>query len=237
MNINTRCLLYNHIFNAIESAVNNMTQYQEPDYIASLTTKLPPLLSQIFNQHIPQISYRVRGCFVHQKPLVQFVDAKYSGFKKPEIGDLLIVYEEIKNTSKRYNAILLQAKKTKDIYNTALNPNDHQLLLYTQWPKFKYVKAGHLNGHIRSINPKTINSGAQYLLIDQFHGTAHFPFHSTFWCSIADQNLCASNTLAMVLLQFIEFQTGRTFVSKRQNMDHWSRNDMGPSGYYIKSCF
>ena len=41
----------------------------------------------------------------------------------------------------------------------------HQLILYTRWPRFQYCRAGYLNGQERSINPKTITTGAQYLLI------------------------------------------------------------------------
>lgn len=48
----------------------------------------------------------------------------------------------------------------------SLKRDYHQLLLYTKWPKFEYARAGALNGRIRSIQPKSITPGAQYLLID-----------------------------------------------------------------------
>ena len=112
-----------------------------------------------------------------------------------------------------YNALLLQAKKTGNIYNTTISAGDtHQLILYTQWPRFQYCRAGYLNGQKRSINPKTITTGAQYLLIDEnkFYNTPCG--HHTFWCAYADEHLTASKSLALQIINLLEFQTGRPFV-------------------------
>ena len=80
--------------------------------------------------------------------------------KKPEMGDLLLIYKEVNRKGNRYNALLLQAKKTSNIYNSPVDPHDkHQLALYTQWPKFRYHRAGILNGQERSICPKTVSTG------------------------------------------------------------------------------
>ena len=209
------------LYYAIESTTNGLRSYQEPDYIASLVTNLPNDLSSILRRHVPHMRFKVGGCFIHQKPIVRFTSPQYAKYKKPELGDLLIVYKETKNNTDRYNALLLQAKKTNDVYYTPIHHNDqHQYLLYTKWPKFEYHRAGTLNGRVRSISPKTISSGAQYLLIDEHHN-AYPP--STFWCACAAQPLNASNTLATALLQLIEFQTGRTFVAKGGNIDQWSK--------------
>lgn len=66
-----------------------------------------------------------------------------------------------------YNALLFQAK-ISDRYEMKVKGNElHQLELYKRWPEFVYHRAGRfLNGKTRNVCPKTINDGAQYLLID-----------------------------------------------------------------------
>ncbi len=224
MDFYTRRKIWLDLYYAIETTTKRLKQPQEPDYIASLVTKLPNELIQILGNHLPGMQFKVGGCFIHQKPIVKFLPSAYLGYRMPELGDLLIVYKETKNNADRYNALLLQAKKTNDIYNTYIQCQDvHQYVLYTEWPKFEYQRAGRLNGRVRSISPKTITSGAQYLLIDEHHNAYHWHYPVTFWCASADNPLEASNSLATALLQLIEFQTGRTFVPKGSNIDQWSR--------------
>ena len=225
MDLITKHNLYIDIHQAIEASICGLTSTQEPDYIAALTTKLPHELRGILNRNIPTMQFNVGGCFIHQQPFAKFCAPGLKKMKSPEIGDLLIVYKEIlANGECLYNALLLQAKKTNDIYCTPIHPNDkHQLLLYTKWPKFQYQRAGALNGLIRSINPKTITPGAQYLLIDE-HNISHSPLGPcTFWCAKADDILIAANSLSHQIVDFIDFQTGKPFVSLSIGMDHWSK--------------
>lgn len=224
MDFNTKWHIWQDLHNAIEATTIGLRQTQEPDYIASLVTKLPNDLIQILGRYIPNIQFNVGGCFIHQKPIVRFTSPQYAHHRRPELGDLLIVYKETKNNEDRYNALLLQAKKSNDVYYTPIHHNDqHQYTLYTEWPKFEYHRAGRLNGTSRSISPKTITPGAQYLLIDEQHNAGHRHFPVTFWCAKADNPLEASNSLATALLQLIEFQTGRPFVAKGRNIDQWSK--------------
>lgn len=218
MNWNIKHKLYCDIHYAIETCITGLSSKQEPDYIAALVTRLPSKLSSILGHQ-----YNVGGCFIHQKPCAQFCDPTLSP-KSPEIGDLLIVYKENKpNRKALYNALLLQAKKTNNIYNTTISSGDkHQLILYTEWPRFKYCRAGYLNGQERSITPKTLTTGAQYLLIDE-NNLYNTPCgHHTFWCASADQPLTASKSLALQIINLLEFQTGRPFVYPSP-MDHWSK--------------
>lgn len=211
--------LYCDIHYAIETCITGLSSKQEPDYIAALVTRLPSKLSNILGRQ-----YNVGGCFIHQKPCAKFCNPALQHYKSPEIGDLLIVYKENSPKGELYNALLLQAKKTGNIYNTTISAGDtHQLILYTRWPRFQYCRAGYLNGQERSINPKTITTGAQYLLIDEnkFYNTPCG--HHTFWCAYADEHLTASKSLALQIINLLEFQTGRPFVSKRLHMDHWSQ--------------
>ena len=224
MDFNTKRLLWHELHYAIEATTGGVHHPQEPDYIASLVTNLPNDLIQILNRHIPNMQFNVGGCFIHQKPIVRFTSPQYAHHRMPELGDLLIVYKETKNNEDRYNALLLQAKKSNDVYYTPIHHNDqHQYILYTKWPKFEYRRAGRLNGISRSVSPKTITPGAQYLLIDEQHNAAHWHYPVTFWCAKADNPLEASDCLATTILQLIEFQTGRPFVAKGYNIDHWSK--------------
>lgn len=213
--------LYCCIHAAIEACIARLPSKQEPDYIAALVTRLPSKLSDILGDQ-----YNVGGCFIHQKPCAKFCDSAFQQYRNPEIGDLLIVYKECHSQGKTlYNALLLQAKKTSNIYNTKVASTDtHQLVLYTQWPQFEYCKAGYLNGRKRSITPKTITTGAQYLLIDdnKVFGNS-FCWHHTFWCATANSRLVASKSLALQIIHLLEFQTGRPFIEKKSHMDHWSQ--------------
>lgn len=221
MDLITKHYLYLEIHYAIEYSINIARNKQEPDYIAALVTNLPTRLSSILHHHIPGTQFRVGGCFIHQKPLARFCNANPANIKAPEIGDLLVVYKETTTLGNiYYNALILQAKKVCDIYNSPVSHSDtHQLRLYTEWPKFKYERAGILNGQVRSVNPKTITPGAQYLLINKSNRNSP----CTLWCAKPDKVLVASNSLAHQLIDFIEFQTGKPFVSKSRNIDHWSK--------------
>lgn len=190
---------------------------QEPDYIAALTCNFPNALKKILTNNITNLDFRVCGCFIHQKPLAEFIDSKFSDMPSPEIGDLLIVYKEIDGKDEIYNALLLQAKVIKS--NSAKTADAlHQLVLYTQWPHFKYKRAGHLNGEERDIYPKTIHSGAQYLLINNGRGK------TSFGCATANKSLNVSLSFAEQLIRLIEFQAGGTFVSNKERIiDDWSK--------------
>lgn len=212
--------LYDEISKAISHSVTGLKATQEPDYIVALVYNFSLGLRDILHRYILG-RFRVGGCYIHQKPLAKFCDSSISG-TNPEIGDLLIVYKEIHPDEVRYNALLLQAKKTNDVYRThVLKDDKHQLILYTKWPKFAYARAGSLNGRIRNIVPKTITSGAQYLLIDE-HNSYPCCSAPSFWCAMPQEYLVASNSLALQIIKFLEFQVGRSFVSGPRR-DHWSQ--------------
>ena len=222
---------------AIETSIQGLTSHQEPDLVASLVTNLPQKLSVVLPQYISGVRFNIGGCFIHQKPIVEFCNQTIST-KKLEVGDLLLIYKEVNRKGNRYNALLLQAKKTSNIYNSPVDPHDkHQLALYTQWPKFRYRRAGILNGQERRICPKTVSTGAQYLLIDENFATPNMPVRWTFWCATPDDVLSASHSLAFQIVDLIEFQTGRPFIEKRQYMDHWSKMIWDLIDISASACF
>lgn len=219
MNWKNDAELSSKIDDAIKNSIEGLVSKHEPDYIAALMKKMPNSLSDILKSEVPSVKFNIGGYFIHQKPLAKFCNSRESK-KSAEIGDLLIVYKEIRENVDVCNALLLQAKKTTDIYRTTVHSNDqHQLLLYTKWPRFKYARAGKLNGKIRSVTPKTITPGAQYLLI----GESPYYDSPLLGCAMPDKTLDASKSFASELIDLMRFRTGRPFASKPIKTDHWSR--------------
>lgn len=211
MNIRERELLAVDIAKSIHGITWPST-YQEPDYVARLVTMLPGVLGTSLKSLLPTRKIKVGGAFVHQKPLARFINPPYLGLKNPELGDLLIVCRELRASGYVYNALLLQAKCVDDVFNTHI-PTDHQFILYSKWPVFEYVRAGHLNGLRRSVCPKTITQGAQYLLIDKNHPSEMFT-------ATVDIPLQGTTCLPCALASVIAFDRGRTI--KKNTFDNWS---------------
>ena len=219
--LNTSGLLVKQIHHDIESTSANLHNRSEPSYIASLVLQLPSKLKATFRIFYPNATKGVSGCFIHQKPLAKFCDNSLPTMN-PEIGDLLIVFRLNNGAESFCNSLLLQAKKAGNVFNKVIPQNEmHQFLLYSRWPKFKYMRAGaYLNDKIRSITPKTITPGAQYLLIDEHSETG-----STYWCaSPKNTSLSASKCLASEIIDLLQFQGGRSFSPKRSSgNDHWTQ--------------
>lgn len=185
---------------------------QEPDYVAMLASLLPGIITVILKQIFPYRSITAGDAFIHQKPLAHFVNR--FGMRDPELGDLLIVCREKRFSGYVYNSMLLQAKLTKNPLNTSC-PNDHQFLLYSEWPEFEYRRAGYLNKKRRSVIPKTISQGAQYLLIDQSNII-------DFFTATVNRPLNGSRTFAGTLAAILSFEVGKTFKVTNPR-DDWSQ--------------
>jgi len=188
------------------------SSYQEPDYVAKLVATLPGVIKKSLHAQLPFRQFAVGGAFIHQKPLARFLRPPYLGMKNPELGDLLIVCREQRASGNVYNALLLQAKCTDNVLRTSV-PHDHQFILYSQWPEFEYVRAGHLNGLRRSVSPKTITQGAQYLLIDKKHPSEMFS-------ATVDIPLEGTTCFPCALASVLAFDRGRTI--KKNTFDNWS---------------
>lgn len=134
---------------------------QEPDFVAELVEGIPQDIYRSLSVYAPRYKFAVSGVFCHQKPLADFGAAI-----KPEVGDMLLVYiEENKYAVTKCNALLMQAKKTDKIPYIVHSSEMHQLQLYEEWPTFKLDRAGAFDGAEINVQPKTVNSGAQYLLL------------------------------------------------------------------------
>lgn len=196
---------------------------QEPDYVAMLLTKFVKDFFNVLVAVFPHYDFSIVGVYCHQKPIVDIKEAK-----KPELGDILFVYADRKRKGEMVlNSLLLQAKISKNPWLHVHQSERHQLKLYKNWPQFTYCRAGNLNGKMRNIFPKTINDGAQYLLIADnllangfFAGNRMFPMG----CAIPDDILYINDSLSSELINLLKFKSGRTFDSDLYSTeDGWSK--------------
>lgn len=81
--------------------------------------------------------------------------------------------------------------------------------LYKNWLEFTYFRAGSLNGIKRNILPKSINSGAQYLLIDDnpitnglYDSNRMFPIG----CAVPNDILFINESLSKELVNLLNFR-------------------------------
>ena len=196
---------------------------QEPDYVAALSTKFIKDFFNILVAVFPNYYFSATSVYCHQKPIV---DINCS--KKPELGDILFVYADRKQNGEiLLNSLLLQAKVSNDSILKLPSGEMHQLELYKNWPKFTYFRAGHLNGEKRNVLPKSINSGAQYLLIDDdpftnglYDSNGMFPMG----CVVPDDVLCINESFSKELVNLLKFKAGRTFDKDPYTTeDGWSK--------------
>ena len=205
-----------HIAYDLEHGLQNVKwpiNSHEPDYIAKMVDELPGIITNVLSANLPGCQIAAGGAFIHQKPLAHFT-SKTGYYKDPELGDLLIVCREQRVMGPVYNAMLLQAKRTSIPLSETI-PNDHQFVLYSEWPEFEYKRAGFLNGKTRSILPKTITQGAQYLLIYEKK-------HVVFLTATVGMPLNSSKLFSRTLAAILSFDAGRTFQATNPR-DDWSQ--------------
>lgn len=195
---------------------------QEPDYVAALLNFFLENFFRILETVFPNYDFSVSGVYCHQKPVV---DIKWS--KKPELGDILFVHvDRRQNGDKILNSLLLQAKISNSPHLRIHSGEMHQLELYKNWPEFTYHRAGSLNGTSRNILPKSINDGAQYLLIDDnpyTNGICGTRGMFPMGCAIPDDVLYLNDSLSCELINWLKFKSGRTFDSiPHSTKDDWS---------------
>lgn len=203
--------------------VSNRGKPQEPDFIMALSTKFVKDFFNILVAIFPNYEFSVLGVYCHQKPIVDI-----GLTKRPELGDILFVYADRKQGGEVIlNSLLLQAKISSHSFFKVPHSETHQLKLYQKWPEFTYCRAGHLNGKKRNILPKSINDGAQYLLINDDPLTNGFYFRrelSPMGCAIPDDILCINDSLSCELINILKFKSGRTFDgTPYKTEDDWSR--------------
>ncbi len=199
-----------------------MRKPEEPDYVAALTVQFTHELYQILSGVFLNKRFSVTGVYCHQKP---YVDINLR--KCPELADILLVYVDTDcRGGKIYNSLLLQAKISQNQEMKVSSSDLHQLELYKKWPKFKYHRARKLNGETRNILPKTITTGAQYLLINNNPATNGLNGNKKcvpMRCSLPDNILYADKSFSDEIIDFLTFRTGRPFDDFGVELDDWSK--------------
>lgn len=204
------------ITRSLNKTLGQVSNAQEPDFIANLVCDLPQYIYSTLNSYAPQYQYALSGVFCHQKPIVDI-----GAIKKPELGDMLIAYiEETKYSVKKCNALLLQAKKTDRIPYKVPKCDAHQLKLYEEWPTFTYLRAGILNGVKRDVQPKTLNTGAQFLILNR-----PYKDEKQVCCAYPDKEVLLEKKLSDQIVDLLKFFSGRTFLYECNSSckDDWTK--------------
>jgi len=231
LNIN-RTQILNHLDRAIRDSFirvfsdcrHRNTAPQEPDFIAGLVVYAVPdiyySLRPIFARD--NALWSVASVFCHLKPQVAF--NPNLGLPCCELGDILFVHQH-KNIAgeNSYAALLLQAKIVSGNKYT-IPPPYSQLILYTAWPAFTYYKSPPLSGS-RDVNPKSVHSGAAYLLLLDFRIT---PLrirgrNSPAQIGLPDNILVPFTSLTEELYGLLCFKAGRVFKDRNITGYGWSK--------------
>lgn len=186
-------------------------ELEEPDYTVALAIVLPQLL----NKALAFSNVKLGGCFIHQSPRVTF-NIPRVGETSCELGDLLVLLRKRTVDDIRYNAALLQLKKSDSNPVTLTNDGDlKQLHLYENWPEFI----------IKSINekydvfPKVVTQGALYCIIKR---NPEFTLYMAEPMSTMEYS--GEMTFGRFIRDAINWQTGRSISDEtNKDNDEWSR--------------
>ncbi len=206
------------------------TSPYEPDFVGGLVLESCPRihasLKPIFSRYNIQSSMLAVYC--HQTPKVT-----YSGMAGTscELGDLLFVHVHKYSTGHvRRNALLYQAKVSSSRPCRVPKGDFDQLKLYSEWPEFEY-RSSPLTGKRRSITPKMIHAGAQYMLIDgrmpnhPHSGLLGLPGTYPIGSCMPGSSLYDHNDLAVELFELLIGHSGRPFADYAHSSrgSDWSR--------------
>ena len=156
--------LANQLWDGLESALQNPRQ-SEPQLVANLVYHISRAVNGLGPLSGRRHTVKAGGIFVHQQPQVLCDDYPEPPPKSVEIGDLLLLRTEVRDSVVRSrSALLLQAKKYKTLPVTPDNRNQYHL--YATWPRFTYTRSTKkLNGKKRRIAGLDLHSASKYLLL------------------------------------------------------------------------
>lgn len=219
--VSLKSLIDKSLIDSLKRTHNHSAKPQEPDFVADLTLNWTQALRSILKATLnPYFSINLTSVYCHQKPL-----ADYGKTPSPELGDILFVfkYTDIKGQI-TLNSLLLQAKTTSSNVNSVPKSELHQLELYVDWPRFKYKRAGKLNGNAIDIHPKCITLGAKYLLIDPDTAIlSGLPGLFGFGCAIPNKSLVLSTEFADEIINLLTFNAGRSISTESSITEDWSK--------------
>lgn len=202
---------------ALEAAFSDVS-LSEPNLVARLVYYIPFCVNKgNIRSHIGGMcKLSVGGIFIHQRPKV-----KYPHFPDPsqnsiELGDLLLLFKG-ENNDRR--ALLLQAKKTRQVPTKPDNENQHHLYAYQ--PRFEYtnLKNSTIDMH-RHITGPDIYDGCKYVLFNS-RPTSGEPLAWTAHPSLPE--LTHYETFEDDLINFILGYSGKPYTSPHGNDRNWDR--------------
>ena len=203
-----------NIQEAIRKTGKSLTcNMKECDYTSVFAVEFPNVLKK--SGTLPH-NIKFGGGFIHQSPIVRFASIhKQSGC---ELGDLLIFVRKTTIDGERFNAALVQLKRSKNSSVTITRDGDlKQLYLYEQWPCFSISQLGCQY----NIFPKNSINGAVYGIIYEKKNNAVQFYTSEPMTSMQ----CRSEqTLGRFIGNMIDWQAGRVVSDeKSKDSDEWSR--------------
>lgn len=183
---------------------------QEPDYTVALAIEFPRLLNE--TTAFPNI--RFGGCFIHQSPMVTFSSSHVA--RRCELGDLLVLLRKRTMDDTRYNAALVQLKKSDKNPVTLTDDGDlKQLHLYENWPIFT-MSSTHLQ---YDVFPKVVTQGALYCIIKR---NPELMFYMAEPMSTMEYS--GEMTFGRFIRDAIHWQTGRAISDEtNKDSDKWSK--------------
>lgn len=183
---------------------------EEPDYTAALSIEFPRLLNE--TKTLPNV--RFGGCFIHQSPMVAFPSPHFA--YRCELGDLLVLLRKRTMDDIRYNAALVQLKKS-DRNPIALGDDGDriQLYLYEKWPEFTISTT-----HERyDVFPKAVTQGALYCIIKR---NPELMLYMAEPMSMMEYS--SEMTFGRFIRDAIHWQTGRAISDEaNKDSDKWSK--------------
>ena len=176
----------------------------EPSYSAALAIEFPNLMNNR-KKKLPNLTFG--GCFIHQSPKVSFTIPSKNGKNNTvscELGDVLFILRKRTMDDTRYNAALLQLKKTDKPSISITGKAKRQLHLYENWPKFTLSS----NGNDYDVYPKAVTQGALYGIILEWNPPQLFAAEP-----ISKMGISIDMTLGRFMRDAINWQTGRSISS------------------------
>lgn len=198
---------------------SNKKTAQEPDFVATLTDALGQNLKNAMQSTFKNIDVSVETTFCHQSPKVLICDPLYKIQKSSEAGDLLLVYNETQDNGRTdRNAMLLQAKCADSFPHTIGNNEEHQLVLYTDWPQFLLLGYSVADERFY-VRPSVYPRGGKYLLFSK-------QANATYSTAIAQKSLMEEHTLSEDIADFVSFLGTAGYGFKKSDIhipgDDWS---------------
>ena len=184
-------------------------ELEEPDYTAALAIEFPRLING--KKVFPNITFG--GCFIHQSPMVTFHSPHNA--KRCELGDLLVLIRKRTMDDIRYNAALVQLKKSNKNPIVLKDDGDlKQLYLYEKWPLFT-MSSTHLQ---YDVFPKAVIQGALYCIIKRNPDMLYMADPMSM------MEFSGEMTLGRFIRDVIHWQTGRAISDEtHKDSDEWSR--------------